>query len=37
VTQGLDVVQQVADGGVEGGATDGRPARPISIEQVTIQ
>jgi peptidyl-prolyl cis-trans isomerase B (cyclophilin B) len=37
VTQGLDVVQQVADGGVEDGATDGRPARPISIEQVTIQ
>jgi peptidyl-prolyl cis-trans isomerase B (cyclophilin B) len=37
VTEGLDVVQKVVDGGVEGGATDGRPARPISIEQVTIQ
>jgi peptidyl-prolyl cis-trans isomerase B (cyclophilin B) len=37
ITAGLDVVQQVADGGVDGGGGDGRPARAISIEQVTIQ
>jgi peptidyl-prolyl cis-trans isomerase B (cyclophilin B) len=37
VTEGLDVVQQVADGGVQGGAGDGQPARAISMEQVTIQ
>jgi peptidyl-prolyl cis-trans isomerase B (cyclophilin B) len=37
VTQGLDVVQRVADGGVSGGGSDGKPARAISLEQVTVQ
>ncbi|UER54138.1 peptidylprolyl isomerase [Kineosporiaceae bacterium SCSIO 59966] len=37
VTDGLDVVRQVAEGGVEGGATDGSPAWPVSLEQVTVQ
>lgn len=37
VTDGLDVVRQVAEGGVEGGATDGAPAWPVSLEQVTVQ
>lgn len=36
VTEGLDVVQRVAEGGVEGGASDGQPARAISIEEVTV-
>jgi peptidyl-prolyl cis-trans isomerase B (cyclophilin B) len=37
VVEGLDVVQQVADGGVSGGGDDGQPARAIGIEQVTLQ
>lgn len=37
ITDGLDVVQQVADGGVAGGGGDGQPARAVSIEQVTVQ
>ncbi|MFP5333925.1 MAG: peptidylprolyl isomerase [Actinomycetes bacterium] len=37
ITAGLDVVQQVADGGVAGGGGDGQPARAVSIEQVTVQ
>lgn len=37
VTDGLDVIQQVADGGVSGGTGDGQPARAISIEQVSVQ
>lgn len=36
VTEGLEVVQQIADGGVEGGGGDGQPARPLTIEQVTV-
>jgi peptidyl-prolyl cis-trans isomerase B (cyclophilin B) len=37
VTSGLDVVQTVADAGVEGGSTDGTPASPITIEGVAVQ
>ena len=36
ITKGLDVVKGVAAAGVEGGATDGPPAQPITIESVTI-
>lgn len=36
VTSGLDIVQQVAAAGVEGGATDGRPAQPVFIESATV-
>ena len=36
VTEGLDVVQQVAGGGVTGGGTDGQPTRAITIEQVSV-
>lgn len=36
VTAGLDLVQQVAAAGVEGGATDGRPAQPVFIESATV-
>jgi peptidyl-prolyl cis-trans isomerase B (cyclophilin B) len=34
VTSGLDVVRAVADAGVEGGASDGSPATPVTIEGV---
>ncbi len=37
ITHGLDVVQAVADAGVEGGASDGRPATPVTIEGVETQ
>lgn len=37
ITSGLDVVERVAEAGVGGGATDGNPTTPISIEQVTVQ
>lgn len=36
VTQGLDVVQAVAQAGVSGGATDGAPAQPVFIEKATF-
>lgn len=36
VTEGLDVVQQVAEGGVTGGGSDGQPTRAITIEQVSV-
>jgi peptidyl-prolyl cis-trans isomerase B (cyclophilin B) len=36
VTKGLDVVSKVAAGGVEGGGTDGKPAKPITITSVQI-
>jgi len=36
ITEGLDVVQTIAQGGTAGGG-DGPPARPISIEGVTTQ
>lgn len=37
ITSGLDVVQAVADAGVSGGATDGAPATPVTIEGVETQ
>ncbi len=36
ITSGLDVVERVAEAGVSGGAGDGTPTTPISIEQVTV-
>ncbi|MBD3780537.1 MULTISPECIES: peptidylprolyl isomerase [unclassified Cellulomonas] len=37
ITSGLDVVQAVADAGVAGGASDGAPATPVTIEGVETQ
>ncbi|PUB25425.1 peptidyl-prolyl cis-trans isomerase B (cyclophilin B) [Promicromonospora sp. AC04] len=37
ITSGLDFVQAVADAGVEGGASDGAPATPVTIEGVETQ
>jgi peptidyl-prolyl cis-trans isomerase B (cyclophilin B) len=37
ITSGLDVVQAVADAGVGGGASDGTPATPVTIEGVETQ
>jgi peptidyl-prolyl cis-trans isomerase B (cyclophilin B) len=37
ITSGLDVVQAVADAGVSGGASDGRPATRVTIEGVETQ
>lgn len=37
ITSGLDVVQAVADAGVAGGASDGTPATPVTIEGVETQ
>jgi len=37
ITSGLDVVQAVADAGVSGGASDGSPATPVTIEGVETQ
>lgn len=37
ITSGLDVVQAVADAGVTGGASDGIPATPVTIEGVETQ
>jgi peptidyl-prolyl cis-trans isomerase B (cyclophilin B) len=37
ITSGLDVVQAVADAGVTGGASDGTPATPVTIEGVETQ
>ncbi|GIG38205.1 peptidylprolyl isomerase [Cellulomonas pakistanensis] len=37
ITSGLDVLQAVADAGVSGGATDGAPATPVTIEGVETQ
>ncbi|MGI9092947.1 MAG: peptidylprolyl isomerase [Mycobacteriales bacterium] len=36
VTKGLDVVQDVADAGVEGGGGDGAPARKVTLTTVTV-
>ena len=36
ITEGLDVVQKVADAGVEGGGGDGAPAQKVTIESVTV-
>lgn len=37
ITSGLDFVQAVADTGVDGGASDGAPATPVTIEGVETQ
>jgi len=37
ITSGLDFVQAVADAGVAGGASDGAPATPVTIEGVETQ
>ena len=37
ITGGLDVVQGIAADGVEGGASDGPPARPAVIESVVVE
>ena len=36
VTEGLDIVEQVAAAGVAGGATDGAPAQTVTIETATV-
>ena len=36
VTKGLDVINAIAKAGVEGGATDGKPAQAVTIESVQI-
>lgn len=36
VTGGMDIVKKIADAGVQGGATDGAPAAPISILRVAV-
>jgi peptidyl-prolyl cis-trans isomerase B (cyclophilin B) len=36
VTSGMDVVDKVAAAGVQGGAMDGPPALPITIETATV-
>lgn len=37
ITQGLDIVQEIASVGTEDGATDGRPRQPVVIEKATVQ
>jgi peptidyl-prolyl cis-trans isomerase B (cyclophilin B) len=37
ITSGLDVVQAIADAGVSGGASDGAPLTPVTIEGVETQ
>jgi peptidyl-prolyl cis-trans isomerase B (cyclophilin B) len=37
VTEGLDIVQEIASVGVEGGGADGPPRQPVFIETATIQ
>ncbi len=37
ITSGLDAVRAVADAGVAGGASDGAPATPVTIEGVEVQ
>lgn len=37
VTEGLDIVEQVAAAGVAGGGVDGTPAQPLTIETATVQ
>ena len=36
ITEGLDMVEAVAEQGVEGGGGDGKPAQPVTIERVRI-
>lgn len=37
VTSGLDIIQEIADAGVEGGGEDGSPATPVTIDSLTLQ
>lgn len=37
VTEGLDIVEQVAAAGVQGGGVDGTPAQPLTIESAAVQ
>lgn len=37
ITQGLDIVQEIASVGTEDGAIDGRPRQPMIIETATVQ
>jgi peptidyl-prolyl cis-trans isomerase B (cyclophilin B) len=37
VTQGLDLVKEVASVGVDGGGADGTPMQPVFIESATVQ
>jgi peptidyl-prolyl cis-trans isomerase B (cyclophilin B) len=37
ITKGLEVVQGIADGGVDGGGTDGAPAIPITIKSAAVK
>lgn len=37
VTAGLDLVQEIADAGVEGGGEDGPPTTPVTIDSLTLQ
>lgn len=37
ITQGLDIVQEIASVGTEDGAADGRPRQPVVIEKATVQ
>jgi len=37
ITGGLDVVQTIASGGVDGGGADGTPATPAVIESIAVQ
>ena len=36
VTSGLDVVQRIADAGIAGGASDGAPVTPVTIDSFTL-
>jgi peptidyl-prolyl cis-trans isomerase B (cyclophilin B) len=36
ITSGLDVVKQVAKKGVQGGGSDGKPAKKVTIEDLTV-
>ena len=36
VVAGLDIVQEVASVGVEGGASDGTPLQPVFINTATV-
>lgn len=37
VTEGLDIVQEIASVGTEDGSADGRPRQPMVIESATVQ
>lgn len=37
VTQGMDIMDHIAEAGVDGGGADGIPAQPISITEVEVE